>query len=171
MLTYFLSKIKIKLKHLQQILLCTLRVFVCVEVLWPSQPIVVMSSKVSSPNHIFAGQAKFSQLLTSIVHILSLETDNCPSWISGRERMKIFHDVSPRKNVADQAGVKPANSWSPVRCTFNWVTEDGFKSLTLSLPQGIIIGFCKQHRSRWDGSMSRLIWIYTVWHSVYQLYI
>ena len=29
--------------------------------------------------------------------------------------------------------------------------------LTLSLPQGIIIGFCKQHRSRWDGSLSRLI--------------
>ena len=25
-------------------------------------------------------------------------------------------------------------------------------SLTLSLPQAIIIGFCKQHRSRWDGS-------------------
>ena len=43
--------------------------------------------------------------------------------------------------------------------------------LTLSLPQAIIIGFCKQHRSRWDGSMSDLIWIYAVWHSVYQLYI
>ena len=41
--------------------------------------------------------------------------------------------------------------------------------LTLSLPQAIIIGFCKQHRSRWDGSMSRLIWIYAVWHSVFQL--
>ena len=29
--------------------------------------------------------------------------------------------------------------------------------------------FCKQHRSRWDGSMSRLILIYAVWHSVCQL--
>ena len=27
--------------------------------------------------------------LTSIVHILSPETDNCPSWISGRERMTV----------------------------------------------------------------------------------
>ena len=33
------------------------------------------------------------------------------------------------------------------------------------------IGFCKQHRSRWDSSMSHLIWIYAVWHSVFQLYI
>ena len=31
--------------------------FVCVEVLWPSQPIWVMSNVVSYPNHIFNGQA------------------------------------------------------------------------------------------------------------------
>ena len=30
---------------------------VCVEVLWPSQPIGVMSSVVSLPNHTFTGQA------------------------------------------------------------------------------------------------------------------
>ena len=30
-------------------------VFVCVEVLWPSQPNVVMSSAVSLPNHTFTG--------------------------------------------------------------------------------------------------------------------
>ena len=50
------------------------------------------------------------------MHILLPETDNCPSWISRRERMtieniswsisrewplKIFHDQSPGKNVAD----------------------------------------------------------------------
>ena len=40
---------------------------------------------VSLPNHTFTGQAKSSKQLTSIVHILS--TDNCPSWISRRERM------------------------------------------------------------------------------------
>ena len=40
--------------------------FVCVEVLWPSQPNGVMSSGVSSPNHTF-----YSKRLTSIVHILS----------------------------------------------------------------------------------------------------
>ena len=31
--------------------------FVCVEVLWPSQPNGVMSSAVSSPNLTFTGQA------------------------------------------------------------------------------------------------------------------
>ena len=50
--------------------------FVCVEVLRPSQPNGAMSSAVSLPNHMFTGQAK---RLTSIVHILSPETDNCPS--------------------------------------------------------------------------------------------
>ena len=46
-----------------------------------------MSSAVSLSNHTFTGQAQSSKRLTSIVHILSPETDNCPSWISGRERM------------------------------------------------------------------------------------
>ena len=53
--------------------------FVCVEFLWPSQPNGVMSSVVSLPNHTFTGQALSSKRLTSIVHILSPETDNCPS--------------------------------------------------------------------------------------------
>ena len=53
--------------------------FVCVEVLQPSQPNGVMSSAVSLPNHTFTGQALSSKRLTSIVHILSPETDNCPS--------------------------------------------------------------------------------------------
>ena len=55
----------------------------------PSQPNGVMSSVVSLPNHTFTGQALSSKRLTSIVHILSPETDNCPSWISGRERMTV----------------------------------------------------------------------------------
>ena len=55
------------------------KVFVCVEVLRPSQPNGVMSSTVSLPNHMFTGQAYSSKKLTSIVHILLPETDNCPS--------------------------------------------------------------------------------------------
>ena len=35
------------------------------------------------------GQVQSSKRLTSIVHILSPKTDNCPSWTSGRERMMI----------------------------------------------------------------------------------
>ena len=95
---------------------CFKRNFVCVEVLRPSQPNGVMSSAVSLPNHTFTGLAKFSKRLTSIVHILSPETDNCPSWISGRERMTVenIHGQSPRKNVADLGEVEPATSCSPV---------------------------------------------------------
>ena len=52
---------------------------VCVEVLRPSQPNGVMSSAVSLPNPTFTGQAQSSKRLTSIVHNLSQETDNCPS--------------------------------------------------------------------------------------------
>ena len=48
-----------------------------------------MSSAVNLPNHMFTGQALSSKRLTSIVHILPPETDNCPSWISGRERMTV----------------------------------------------------------------------------------
>ena len=63
---------------------------VCVGILWPSQPDGVMSSTVSLPNHTFTGQAWSSKRLTSIVHhILLPETDNCPSWISGREKMTV----------------------------------------------------------------------------------
>ena len=53
--------------------------FVCVEVLRPSQPNGVMLSAVSLLNHTFTRQAYSSKRLTSIVHILSPETDNCPS--------------------------------------------------------------------------------------------
>ena len=82
------------------------RMFVCVEVLQPNHPNGVMSSVVSLSNHTFTGQARSSKRVTSIVHILSPETANCPSWISGRERMtiEIFHDQISTKNVANPAG-------------------------------------------------------------------
>ena len=51
---------------------------VCAEVLWPSQSNEGMSSVFSLPNHT-SEQAYSSKWLISIVHILSPETDNCPS--------------------------------------------------------------------------------------------
>ena len=64
---------------------------VCVEVIQSSQPNWVMSSTVSLLNHIFTGQAWSSKQLISIVHILTLETYNCPSQFRGREcRRKYF---------------------------------------------------------------------------------
>ena len=47
----------------------------CVEVLRPSQPNGVVSSAVSLPNHTFTWQTLSSKRLTSIVHILSPETE------------------------------------------------------------------------------------------------
>ena len=47
-------------------------------VLRPSQPSGFMLSAVSLPNHTFTGQAQSSKRLTSIMHNLSPETDNCP---------------------------------------------------------------------------------------------
>ena len=55
--------------------------------------------------------------------------------------------------------------------SFTYKSGSANMHLTLSLPKAIIIGFCKQHRSRWDGSMIRFIWVYAVWHSIFQLYI
>ena len=68
---------------------CWCCLFVCVEVLRPSQPNWVMLIAVSLPNHTFTGQALSSKRITSIVHILLPETDNCPSLISGRERITV----------------------------------------------------------------------------------
>ena len=85
-------------------------VFVCVEVLRPSQPNGVMSSTVSLPNHTFTGQALSSKRLTSIVHILPPETDNCPSWISGRERMTVENiswSISTKECCRPRRGSNP----------------------------------------------------------------
>ena len=83
--------------------------------------------------HTFTGQAQSSKRLTSNVHILLPETDNCPSWISGRERMTV-ENISwsnLHERMLPTQGVEPTTSWSPVRRASNWATETGlilFKS-------------------------------------------
>ena len=84
---------------------------VCVEVLRPSQPNRVMSSAISLLNHTFTGQAGSSKRLTSIVHILSPETDNCPSWISGRERMTV-ENIS--WSISTKECCRPRRGWTRV---------------------------------------------------------
>ena len=91
--------------------------FVCVEILRSSQPNGVMSSVVSLPNHTFTGQAYSSKRLTSIVHILSPETDKCPSWISGRETMTVENiswSISTKECCRPRVGIESVTSWSPV---------------------------------------------------------
>ena len=81
-----------------------------------------MSNAVNLPNHTRTGQASSSKRLTSIVHIISPETDNCPSWISGRERMTKFQIKSPRKNVAEPVVVEPAvHHLKYALCTYVWL--------------------------------------------------
>ena len=70
----------------------------------------VMSSAVSLPIHTIIGQAKSSKWLTSIVHSLSPETDNCPSWISRRERMTVENiswSISTKECCRPQRGSNP----------------------------------------------------------------
>ena len=100
--------------------------FVCVEVLWPSQPNGVMSNVVSLPNHTLTGQAKSSKRLTSIVHILSPETDNCPSWISRRERMiveNISWSISMKECCQPRRGLIPQPPGLQSDGASNWATE------------------------------------------------
>ena len=101
----------------------------CVEVLRPSQPNGVMSSAVSLSSHTFTGQAWSSKRLTSIVHILSPETDNCPSWISGRERMteeNISWSISTKECCRPRRGLNPRPPGLQSDGASNWATEAGF---------------------------------------------
>ena len=48
--------------------------------------------------------------ITSIVYILSPETDNCPSWISGRERMTVENiswSISTKECCQPRRGLNP----------------------------------------------------------------
>ena len=72
----------------------------CVEVLQPMQTNGVMSSTVSLSNLTTLLLGRLSPLSGQPVSLLP-ETDNCPSWISGRERMtvKIFHGQISTKRM------------------------------------------------------------------------
>ena len=93
-----------------------------------SQPSGVMSSAVSLPNHTFTGQALSSKRLTSIVHILSPETDNCPSWISRRERMTVENiswSISTKECCRPRQGLNPQPPGLQSDGASNWATEAG----------------------------------------------
>ena len=108
--------------------------FVCVQILRPSQPNGVMSSVVSLPNHMFTGQALSSKRLTSTVHILSPETDNCPSWISDRERMtveNISQSISTKGCCRPRRGLNPRPPGLQSDSASNWATEAGTRGFVL----------------------------------------
>ena len=111
---------------------------VCVEVLWPSQPNGVISSAVSLPNHTFTGQAWSSKRLTSIVHILSPETDNCPSWISGMERMTVENiswSISTKECRRPRRGLNAQPPGLQSDGASNWATEAGRRQMQFGFKQ------------------------------------
>ena len=129
---------------------------VCLFVLRPSQPNGVMSSAVSLPNHTFTGQAKSSKRLTSIVHILSPETDNCLSWRSGRERMTVENiswSISTKKCCRPWRGLNPQPPGLQSDGVSNWATEAGILTYCLLycaytlLKRGLL--YKERHCSTW----------------------
>ena len=79
----------------------------------------------------FTGQALSSKRLTSIVHIPSLETDNCPSWISGRERMTVENiswSTSTKECCRPRQGLNPRPPGLQSDGASNWATEAGSRN-------------------------------------------
>ena len=67
-----------------------------------------------------------SKRLTSIVHILSPEADNCPSWISGRDRMTVENiswSISTKECCRPRRGSNPRPPGLQSDSTSTWATE------------------------------------------------
>ena len=93
------------------------------------------------------------------MHILSPETDNCPSWISGRERMTVENiswTISTKECCRPRRGLNPRPPGLQSDGASNWATEAGFAPKYLEVLK-------KQCRPWSDYSWrSRLIWVCTV---------
>ena len=72
----------------------------------------------------------------------------CRSWWDGSSSGSTLFATSVPVFVYRKERVK----CSTIVCVVCISASHSLRSLTLSLPHTIIIGFCKQHRSRWDGS-------------------
>ena len=70
------------------------------------------------------------------MHILSPETDNCPSWISGRERMtgeNISWSISTKECCRPQRGLIPRPPGLQSDGASNWATRAGLNGRNLLL--------------------------------------
>ena len=66
------------------------------------------------------------------MHILSPETDNCPSWISGRERMTVENiswSISTKECCRPRRGLNPRPLGLQSDGASNWATEAGRRLL------------------------------------------
>ena len=67
------------------------------------------------------------------MHILSPETENCPSWISGRERMTVENiswPISTKKCCRPRWGLNPRPPGLQSDGAANWATEASLHQLT-----------------------------------------
>ena len=68
------------------------------------------------------------------MHILSPETDNCPSWISGRERMTVENiswSISTKECCRPRRGLNPRPLGLQSDGASNWATEAGQSTVTI----------------------------------------
>ena len=101
----------------------------------PVKPMGSCRARSVLPNHIFTGQAKSSKWLTSIVCSLSPETDNCPSWISGRERMTVENiswSTSTKECCRPRWGLNLRPPGLQLDGASNWATEAGRHNMLLN---------------------------------------
>ena len=100
----------------------------------------------------------------------------CPSWISGRERMRV-ENIDLNKRMLPDPGAIHCNSWSLLGCASDWATEAQILLVKRGDLDYMVLNpcpaepgytlFCKQCRSRSVGFFrSQLIWICTVCHQV-----
>ena len=114
--------------------------YICVEVLWPSQPNGVMSSTVSLPKHTFTRQGLVLWAVNQYCAYSFARNWQLPfldQLMGENDHRKNLMIKSPWKNVADPVGIKPTTSWSPVEHASNWATEAG-KSY-IKLPRVIFL--------------------------------
>ena len=92
------------------------------------------------------------------MHIFSPETDNCPSWISGRERMTVENiswSISTKECCRPRRGLNPRPPGLQSDGTSKWATEAGTVQSTMSsvsneIPKTLRI------RSYWTG---HFVWL------------
>ena len=97
------------------------------------------------------------------MHIFSPETDNCPSWISGRERMTVENiswSISTKECCRPRRGLNPRPPGLQSDGASNWATEDflkdverrvGYHNIIWTAPcENLSSGICKQRRARSD---------------------
>ena len=90
-------------------------------------PVNLMGSCQAQSNLTTLLLGRLSPLwLTSIVHILSPGTDNCSSWISGRERMTVENtswSISTKECCQPRRGLNPRPPDLQSDGASNWATE------------------------------------------------